>query len=86
MLQYTGKETIRECKICKSVFRFHEIENQENGKKYYEGMNLHRTYKIPDDNRGEKEIFVCKSCVDFIESIVDCRIKHLQSKEKIKEK
>ena len=86
MLRYTGKECLRECGLCKSVFRFFEIENQETGKKYYDEMDLHRTYKIPDENRGEKEIFVCRICVGFIESIVDSRIKHLQSKEKIKEK
>ena len=85
MLQYTGKETIRECKICKSVFRFHQIENQENGNKYYEGMDLHRIYKIPDENRGEREIFVCGNCVSFIESIIDNRITHLQSGKKVEE-
>jgi hypothetical protein len=77
---------MRECRICKSLYRFFEIENQETGKKFYEMLDLHKIYQIPDDERGFRDVFVCKSCVSFIESIVDSRIKLLQPKEKIKEK
>ena len=86
MLRYTGKEMMKECRQCKSFYKFYEIENQETGKKYWEMLDLHRTYLIPDEERGMKEAFVCKSCVSFIESIVDSRIKHLQPKEKATEK
>ena len=85
MLQYSGKECLRECRLCKSLYRFFEVEDTEKSVKYYDMMDTHKTYLIPDDERGEKEVFVCSSCVSFIESIVDSRIKHLQSGKKVKE-
>ena len=86
MLQYSGKECLRECRLCKSFYKFFEVENTETQAKYWGMMDLHRTYLIPDEERGMKEAFVCKSCVSFIESIVDHRIKQIKSSEKVKVK
>jgi len=85
MLRYSGKEIRYECKICKSLFRFNQIIDDEKGKKYWEGLERHGLYPIHNSERETRNAFICEDCLSFFKGLVKDCVSNLQSGKKVKE-
>jgi hypothetical protein len=86
MLRYSGKEIRYECKICKSLFHFNQIIDDEKQKKYWEGLEKHRLYEVHNSERETRNAFICEDCLSFFNGLVKECVSNLQSGKKAESK
>ena len=86
MLMYSGKEIRYECKICKSLFHFNQIIDDEKQKKYWEGLEKHRLYEVHNSERETRNAFICEDCLGFFRELVKECVNNLTPIEKATEK